>query len=112
MAAVDRAEATLANEDDCHFCTIMLDLPAARACIEAGELSRAQSYLDSAETSARLWEGTSWQAALLAVRGHKARVEGRPELAEQLLLEAAALFEASGQPLDAARCRSEVGTAA
>jgi DNA-binding SARP family transcriptional activator len=111
-AVVDRAEATLSSEDDCHFCTIMLDLPAARACIETGDLDRAQSYLASAETSAQLWEGTSWQAALLQVRAHLARAEDRAEEAQQMLAEAARLFEAAGQPLDAARCRSEIDTAA
>ncbi len=111
-AVVDRAEATLATEDECHFCTIMLDLPAARACIDTGELDLAAKYLASAETSAQLWEGTSWQAALLEVRAHLARAEARTGEARQMLTDAANLFEAAGQPLDAARCRSEVDTAA
>ncbi len=111
-AVVDRAEATLATEDECHFCTIMLDLPAARACIDTGELDLAAKYLSSAETSAQLWEGTSWQAALLEVRAHLARAEARTSEARQMLTDAANLFDAAGQPLDAARCRSEVDTAA
>jgi hypothetical protein len=111
-AVVDRAEATLSSEDDCHFCTIMLDLPAARACIATDDLDRARTYLASAETSAQLWEGTSWQAALLQARAHLARAEDRAEEAQQMLTEAAGLFEAAGQPLDAARCRSEIDTAA
>ncbi len=111
-AVVDRAEATLSSEDDCHFCTIMLDLPAARACIATDDLDRARTYLASAETSAQLWEGTSWQAALLQARAHLARAEGRAEEARQMLVEAVRLFEAAGQPLDAARCRSEIDTAA
>jgi hypothetical protein len=111
-AVVDRAAATLATEDACHFCTIMLDLPAARACIDTGELDLAAKYLASAETSAQLWDGTSWQAALLEVRAHLARAEARTSEARQMLTDAANLFEAAGQPLDAARCRSEVDTAA
>jgi tetratricopeptide (TPR) repeat protein len=112
LAVVDRAESTLANEDDCLFCTIMLDVPAAQACAEVGDLERAAAYLASAEESATLWEGTSWQAGILEVKGHLARVQGEAEDAQRLLDEAATLFELSGQPLDTERCRSTSVTAA
>jgi hypothetical protein len=105
-AVVDRAEATLADQDTCMFCAIMLAVPAARACADVGDLADARRYLQAAEESEARWEGTSWQAALLEARAHLARAEGRPDEAAALLAQAAALFEVSGQPLDAARCRT------
>jgi DNA-binding SARP family transcriptional activator len=112
LAVVDRAESTLANEDECHFCTIMLDVPAAQACAEVGDLELAAEYLASAEVSATLWEGTSWQAGILEAKAHIARAQDRAQDARQLLDEAATLFELSGQPLDAERCRGAAVTPA
>ena len=53
-----------------------------------------------------MWEGTAWQAALLEARAHLSFAQGRNQDAAGLLSEAAELFEESGQPLDAARCRA------
>ena len=78
-AVVDRAEATLSTEDECHFCTIMLDLPRRGRASTPVSMGLAAKYLASAETSAQLWEGTSWQAALLEVRAHLARAEARTD---------------------------------
>jgi tetratricopeptide (TPR) repeat protein len=104
-AVVDRAEATLGTNDQCPFCSIMLAVPAARACADVGDVEDARRHLEAAERSVVLWEGTSWQAAILEVRAHLARASGDAATANQLLDEAAALFELSGQPLDAGRCR-------
>ncbi|HEX6937541.1 MAG TPA: BREX system ATP-binding domain-containing protein [Actinomycetes bacterium] len=104
-AVVDRAEATLGTNDQCPFCSIMLAVPAARACADVGDVEDARRHLEAAERSVVLWEGTSWQAAILEVRAHLARASGDAARANQLLDEAAALFELSGQPLDAGRCR-------
>jgi len=38
-------------------------------------------------------------------RAHVSRAEGDPSAAARLLTEAAALFAAAGQPLDAQRCQ-------
>lgn len=105
-AVVERAEATLAPEDHCIFCTVMLAVPAAQACAGAGDLAGARRFLAMAETSAGRWDGTSWQASLDEARAALARAEGNLAGADRLLAAAAALFDASGQPLDAARCRS------
>ena len=103
-AMVDRAEASLGREDACPFCRVMIEVPAALACADVGELDEARRHLAGAEQSAALWEGTSWQAAILEVQAHLARAENDQANADRLLREAAELFESSGQPLDAARC--------
>jgi tetratricopeptide (TPR) repeat protein len=105
-AIVDRAEATFADEDRCSFCQIMFAVPAARACADAGDLAEAHRYLKVAERSEALWEGTAWQASLVEIRAHIARAEHRDTEARRLFDNAADLFAAAGQPLDAQRCRA------
>jgi hypothetical protein len=84
----------------------MFAVPAARACADAGDLEDARRHLKVAERSAPLWEGTAWQASLVEIRAHIARAEDREAEARRLFDDAAALFDAAGQPLDAQRCRS------
>jgi tetratricopeptide (TPR) repeat protein len=105
-AVVDRAESTLGTEDLCPLCNIMLAVPAVIACADVGDVERARHHLQVAEQSAPLWEGTSWQAALLEARAHLAAAEGDTTAASGLLIDAAALFRVAGQPLDAARCQT------
>ena len=105
-AVVDWAESILVDEDRCSFCSIMFAAPAARACADAGDLEDARRYLKAAERSEALWEGTAWQASLVEIRAHIARAEEREAEARRLFDDAAALFDAAGQPLDAQRCRS------
>jgi DNA-binding SARP family transcriptional activator len=106
-AVIDRAESTLGQGDQCTFCSIMLAVPAAQACADHGDVEEARRHLREAELSLRLWEGTSWEAWMLEARAHIARAEGRDAEADRLLRDAAARFEAAGQPLDAERCRRE-----
>ena len=103
-AVVDQATAALGQEDACTFCSIMLDVPAAVACADAGDLDDARQHLSAAERSAALWKGTAWQAAIAEARAHLHRAEGDHDAARRWLLEAAELFAASGQPLDTDRC--------
>ncbi len=103
-AVVDQAMAALGTEDVCPFCSIMLAVPAAVACADVGDLDGARSHLALAETSAVLWQGTAWQAAIAEARAHLHRAEGDAEAADRLLHEAAELFAAAGQPLDVDRC--------
>jgi len=103
---VHRAEATIGFADQCAFCSVMLAVPAAMACADVGDIQDAERHLQVAEKSAAMWEGTSWQAALLEARAHLSFAQGREQDSERLLTEAAELFEESSQPLDAARCRA------
>lgn len=103
-AVVDQATAALGQEDDCTFCSIMLDAPAAFACADASDLEDARRHLDRAERSAALWRGTAWPAAIAEASAHLHRAEGDSEAAERLMGEAAELFAAAGRRLDADRC--------
>jgi hypothetical protein len=57
-----------------------------------------------AERSAALWNCMAWQGAITEARAHLDRAEGNPDTARRRFLEAAELFAAAGQPLDADRC--------
>jgi hypothetical protein len=111
-AVVDRADATVAPDERCPFCTIMLAVPAARVCADAGDLDRARGFLTMAEAVEARWDGTAWTAALLEVRAALARAEGRADEAGRLLGAAAEQFDRFGQPLDARRCRTAARAAA
>jgi DNA-binding SARP family transcriptional activator/tetratricopeptide (TPR) repeat protein len=107
---VDQAEDAMGTEDACVFCVIMFAVPAAIACAEVCDLDDARRYLAIAERSSELWEGTSWQAAILEARAHLAWAVQDPYREALLLNRAAVLFEQAGQPLDAARCRERAHT--
>jgi DNA-binding winged helix-turn-helix (wHTH) protein/tetratricopeptide (TPR) repeat protein len=105
VAVVEEAAQTLDEPMACVFCQVMIAVPATIACAEAGRLDEARRHLATAELSAALWDGTSWQAAISEAKAHLALAEGRPADAERFLARAASLFTTAGQPLDAARCR-------
>jgi DNA-binding SARP family transcriptional activator/tetratricopeptide (TPR) repeat protein len=104
-AVVDRAESTLGSDDACLFCSVMLSVPAAIACAGSGDIAHARDHLAIAERSAKMWEGTSWEAWIAEASAHVAIAEGDPGQAGHLLADAVAQFERAGQPLDVARCR-------
>jgi DNA-binding SARP family transcriptional activator len=103
-AVVDRAESTMGINDACPFCSVMLAVPAAIACARSGDIAHGRHHLAVAETSAKLWEGTAWEAAITEARAHLAAAE-RDGQAVDLFDEAADQFARAGQPLDTARCR-------
>ena len=107
---VDRAESTLGIEDACPFCSVMLSVPAAIACADSGDVAHARDHLLIAERSAKLWQGTAWEAGLEEARAHVALAEGDRSLAAHLFAAAVEQYERSGQPLDAERCRRTVPT--
>ena len=103
-AIVDRAEATMGDTDQCRFCAVMLAVPATIACADVGDIVDARRHLAVAESSAALWEGSAWEAAVCEARAHVARAEGRENEFTAQLARAAMLFHAVGHHRDAARC--------
>ena len=104
LVIVERAEATMGENDRCAFCDVMFAAPAAVACADAGDLTRARSYLDMAQVSADRWAGSAWQAAVAEARAHLAEALGQEREFAEWIAKAASLFRMAGQPLDAARC--------
>lgn len=105
-AEVDQAMAALGPDDQCYFCSIMLDLPAARAYADAGDVAAAQRHLAAAEPAAARWNSTGWDAAVLEARAHLAAADGDGEAAAGMRQRAAEMFMLVGQELDAQRCRA------
>ena len=101
---VERAEDTLGETDSCPFCDVMLAVPAAIACADAGDLEGGTRYLALAETSAARWEGSAWAAGVCEARAHLARARGEHAESLRLMSEATHLFQAAGHALDVARC--------
>ncbi len=110
-AKVDDAEAALGMDDQCPTCDVMLAIPAARACADVGDADNTERWLSRAEHSSRIWSGTAWQASILELKAHVASSTGRPERALPLLRSAVEMFQAAGQPLDAARCSTLMAAA-
>jgi DNA-binding SARP family transcriptional activator/tetratricopeptide (TPR) repeat protein len=103
-AIVDLSEATMGETDRCRFCAVMLAAPATIACADVGDIVDARRHLAVAESSAALWEGSAWEAAVCEARAHVARAEGRMDEFAALLARAAQLFHAAGHHRDAVRC--------
>jgi DNA-binding SARP family transcriptional activator/tetratricopeptide (TPR) repeat protein len=101
---VDRAEVTLGEPDRCHFCTVMLAVPAATACARVGDIDDAHRYLASASQSVSLWGESSWQAAVIEAEATVALAEGDAERYRTLSMRAADAYTAVGHVRDAARC--------
>jgi hypothetical protein len=106
-AVVDRAEATLGQDDACLFCAVMLAVPAAVACADVGDVEAARRHLAVAQRSVLHWAGSSWEAALLEARAHLARAEGDGARFAALSQQAAEGFAAVGHLRDAERCRAD-----
>ncbi len=105
LAVVDEAAEAADQQVTCQVCHVMIAVPAAIACAEGGRLPQAHTWLAEAERSAALWQGTAWQAAVREARAHLAVAEDDRAGAARLLVDAGALFDDAGQPLDARRCR-------
>ena len=105
---VDRAETTLGEPDQCHFCTVMLAVPAAMACARVGDLADAHRFLESASRSVSLWGESSWHAAVIEAQAMVALAEGDAERSRSLSVRAADAYSAVGHSADAARCLATV----
>jgi tetratricopeptide (TPR) repeat protein len=104
-AVVDRADATMGETDRCAFCDIMFAVPAAIACARVGDLHEARCRLAEAEIVADRWGSEGLQASVVEARAHLAVAEGDHGAGARLFEQAADMFQASGQMLDAGRCR-------
>ena len=104
-AIIDRAEATLGWDDSCNFCSIMFSVPASIACARAGDLPSAQRLLDLAESSAVIWQGTSWEAGIAEAQAAVAAASGDWTTARERMHSATEGYDRAGQPIDAERCR-------
>ena len=82
---VDLAMTALGETDRCPLCDVMLAVPAAVACADAGDVPAARAHLHLAEESGARWEGTAWQAAIVEARAHIASAEGDEEGSRELL---------------------------
>ena len=105
----ERAESMLGWDDFCQFCSIMLAVPATIACARGGDLPGARRHLAAAERSAVVWRDTAWEAALAEAQAAVAVAAGDPGTARTRLQLAAGQFQRAGQPLDAERCRRDLG---
>ena len=101
---VDRAESTLGETDQCHFCAVILAVPAATACARVGDLEDAHRYLAAASRSVSLWGESSWRGAVIEAEATVALAEGDAERGRRLNREAAVAYAAVGHTRDAARC--------
>jgi len=105
-AALVDAEASVRGPlETCPGCRITLAVPAAIAAANAGELAQLAQWEPMVDFLADVvMRLPGWHAARDEVRGHAARARGLD--AAPHFSAAAALFAATGQPLDAARCRA------
>jgi tetratricopeptide (TPR) repeat protein len=106
LGALEEAEAAVRGPvETCPGCRITLAVPAAIAAARAGDLERAARWEQAAEFLATVvMRLPAWYAALDEVKGHRAQAGGKAIAARDHFRAAAAGFEASGQPLDEARC--------
>ncbi len=108
LAALEEAEAAVRGPvETCPGCRITLAVPAAIAAARAGDLERADRWERAVEYLATtVMRLPAWYAALDEVKGRRAQASGEAGAACDHFRMAAAGFQDSGQPLDAARCRA------
>jgi DNA-binding SARP family transcriptional activator len=106
VAAVQRADAALANRDLCPPCSMGFRVAATVALARAGDLQQARARLEGAERIAGMWQGGPWLAAVWEARGVLRRAEGDHAQATALFKEAADQFARARWPVDEARCRA------
>ncbi len=106
LAAVEDAEEAVRGPiETCPGCRITLAVPAAIAAARAGDLGRADRWLEESEYLASIvMRLPAWDAALEEVRGHRAIADHDVERARGHFLAAATGFAEAGQRLDADRC--------
>ena len=106
VAAIQRADAALADRDLCPPCSMGFMVAATVALARAGDLQQARARLEGAERIAGMWQGGPWLAAVWEARGVLRRAEGDHAQATALFKEAADQFAQARWPVDEARCRA------
>lgn len=91
--------------ETCPTCRIAFIVPAAIASARAGDLERADRYLDDCDRALEIVAlPPAWSAAVAEAHGWGDLAHGRTEDAGACFTEAAAGFRRWRQPLDAERC--------
>ena len=107
-AVMEAEEAVRGPFETCPGCRITLEVPAAIAAAQAGDLTRLDEYEKRctflAEVVMRL---PAWDAALEEVRAHRCLAHGDVAGAADRFTAAAAGFRRVGQPFDAKRCTQQ-----
>jgi DNA-binding SARP family transcriptional activator len=106
VAAVQRADAALADRDLCPPCSMGFRVAATVALARAGDLQQARARLEGAERIAGMWQGGPWLAAVWEARGVLRQAKGDHAQATALFTEAADQFARARWPVDEARCRA------
>jgi DNA-binding SARP family transcriptional activator len=106
VAAVQRADAALADRDLCPPCSMGFRVAATVALARAGDLQQAGARLEGAERIAGMWQGGPWLAAVWEARGVLRQAKGDHAQATALFTEAADQFARARWPVDEARCRA------
>jgi DNA-binding SARP family transcriptional activator len=112
VAAVQRADAALADRELCPPCSMSFRVAATIALARAGDLHQARARLEAAERIAGMWQGGPWLAAIWEARGVLRGCEGDHAQAAALFREAAEQFAQARRPIDEARCRAAAATSA
>ncbi|MGH2955926.1 MAG: BTAD domain-containing putative transcriptional regulator [Solirubrobacterales bacterium] len=109
---LDEAEAHLRDDLVCAYCGHAFRVAGAIAAARAGQTDRGAETLTAAETSAGLWQGGPWPAALEEVRGELAHARGEPQAARAHLAAAREAFAGQGWRLDADRIAARLASLA
>ena len=106
LSAVEEAEEAVRGPiETCPGCRITLAMPAAIASAKAGDLDRADAWLEQAEyLTSVVMRLPAWDAALEEARGHRVLAGGDVDEAMERFRSAADGFAAAGHRLDHERC--------
>jgi DNA-binding SARP family transcriptional activator len=105
---LDDAEAHLRGDLVCAYCGHAFRVAAAIAAARSGQPERAETALAAAETSAALWQGGPWRAALEQARGELAQAHGDRREAALRIGAARDRFAELGWRLDADRAEARL----
>jgi hypothetical protein len=109
---LDDAEAHLRGDLVCAYCGHAFRVAAAIAAARSGQPDRAAAALSAAETTAALWQGGPWPAALEQARGELANARGSRRQALERLRLARDRFADLGWRLEAERTEARLAALA